>query len=141
MRRFSFLPEPSWNRARRTELIGAVAKLFMEHGPGATRTKEAAQLAAELVHAIYLSASREWLESSAPDPRIGMRRFDALLKSAERGFDPASVLQAAGCSAVGSNVSQPTKARLHPCRIEAILRRRDGKFPLWETNFAASPIS
>jgi hypothetical protein len=45
-------------------------------------------LAAELVHAIYLSASREWLEASAPDPRVGLRRFDALLTLAAKGFDP-----------------------------------------------------
>jgi hypothetical protein len=60
----------------------------MDRGPGTTRKKEAAQLAAELVHAIYLSASREWLESSAPDPRVGLRRFDALLSLAAKGFDP-----------------------------------------------------
>jgi AcrR family transcriptional regulator len=77
------------NRSRRGELIAAIAKLFMDRGPGTARKTEAAQLAAELVHAIYLSASREWLESSAPDPRVGLRRFDALLNLAAKGFDPA----------------------------------------------------
>ena len=77
-------PEARRNRARRGELVGALAKLFMEHGPNATRKEAAALVAAELVHAIYLSASREWLESSAPDPRVGLRRFDALLSLAAR---------------------------------------------------------
>ncbi len=81
-------PEAQRNRARRAELIGAIANLFMEHGPSARRKKTAAHLAAELVHAIYLSASREWLESNAPDPRVGLRRFDTLLKLAAMGFDP-----------------------------------------------------
>ena len=81
-------PEARRNRARRAELVGAVAKLFTNNGPTATRTKRAAHLAAELVHAIYLSASREWLESNAPDPRVGLRRLDALLKLAAKGFDP-----------------------------------------------------
>jgi AcrR family transcriptional regulator len=80
-------PEARRNRARRAELIGAIAKLFMDRGPGAMQKKAAAQLAAELVHAIYLSASREWLESNAPDPRLGLRRFDALLSLAAKGFD------------------------------------------------------
>lgn len=79
-------PEARRNRARRAELIDAIAKLFMDRGPSATRKKAAAQLAAELVHAIYLSASREWLESSTPDPRLGLRRFDALLSLAAKGF-------------------------------------------------------
>jgi AcrR family transcriptional regulator len=82
-------PEARRNRARRVELIDAIAKLFMDRGPVTTRKTEAAQLAAELVHGIYLSASREWLESSAPDPRVGLRRFDALLSLAAKGFDPA----------------------------------------------------
>jgi AcrR family transcriptional regulator len=81
-------PEARRNRARRAELVDAIAKLFIDHGPSATRKQEAAQTAAKLVHAIYLSASREWLESSAPDPRVGLRRLDALLKLAAKGFDP-----------------------------------------------------
>ena len=73
------------NRARRANVIAALAKL-MENGK--LKGKDA-RLAAQLVHAIYLSASREWLESPAPDPKEGLRRFDALLGLAAAGFDLA----------------------------------------------------
>jgi hypothetical protein len=45
------------------------------------------ELAANFVHAIYLSACREWLESTAPDARVGLEDFDSLLKIAMLGLE------------------------------------------------------
>ena len=61
-------PEARRNRARRAELVGVIAKLFVDHVPSAIRKQGTAQMAAELVHAIYLSASREWLEFERARP-------------------------------------------------------------------------
>ncbi len=57
-------------------------------GLAAHAGKLSPKLAAKLVHAIYLSACREWLETPAPDPRVGISRLAALLKLAAVGFDP-----------------------------------------------------
>jgi len=75
------------NRARRTEVIAALTRLLAQ---GGKRKREgSARLAAQLVHAIYLSACREWLESPSPDPKEGLKRFGALLSLAASGFDRA----------------------------------------------------
>lgn len=76
-------PEARRNRARRKELIAALAALIDPRDG----KRASARLAAELVHAIYLSACREWLESTTPDPREGLKRFDALLRLAAAGFE------------------------------------------------------
>jgi AcrR family transcriptional regulator len=78
-------PELQRNRSRRANVIAALAKLLES---GSNKKAQSARLAAQLVHAIYLSACREWLEASAPDPKEGLKRFDALLGLAAEGFDP-----------------------------------------------------
>jgi AcrR family transcriptional regulator len=77
------------NRARRSEVIASLTKIFEEAWSGQRQKSSASKLAAQLVHAIYLSASREWLESPSPDPKEGMKRFESLLTLAASGFDPA----------------------------------------------------
>jgi len=78
-------PELQRNRSRRANVIAALAKLLES---GSNKRGQGARLAAQLVHAIYLSACREWLEASAPDPKEGLKRFDALVSLAAEGFDP-----------------------------------------------------
>jgi hypothetical protein len=73
------------NRARRADVIAALAKLLEDNGK--SKRQSASQLAAQLIHAIYLSACREWLESPSPDPKDGLKRFDALLGLAAAGFE------------------------------------------------------
>jgi AcrR family transcriptional regulator len=67
------------NRARRASVIAALARLLEAN------TKEE-RVAAQLVHAIYLSACREWLEAPAPDPKEGLKRLDSLIRLAAAGF-------------------------------------------------------
>lgn len=74
------------NRARRSEIIASLTKLIENDRKP---KRQGSVLAAQLVHAIYLSASREWLESPSPDPKDGLKRFDALLNLAAAGFDRA----------------------------------------------------
>lgn len=73
------------NRARRAEVLAALTKLF--ENERRDKRYPSPKLAAQLVHAIYLSACREWLESPSPDPKDGLKRFDSLLCLAAAGFD------------------------------------------------------
>ncbi|MDF2116585.1 TetR/AcrR family transcriptional regulator [Roseiarcaceae bacterium H3SJ34-1] len=72
------------NRSRRARVIAALAKLLDANKQGCSPDRHAAQL----VHAIYLSACREWLEAPAPDPKEGLKRLDNLLRLAAAGFAP-----------------------------------------------------
>jgi AcrR family transcriptional regulator len=72
------------NRARRASVIAALTRLLEAN----MKDERSARPAAQLVHAIYLSACREWLEQPAPDPKEGLKRLDSLLRLAAAGFAP-----------------------------------------------------
>ena len=72
------------NRARRARVIAALADLLDANKRGGRPSR----LAAPLVHAIYLSACREWLEAPTPDPKEGLKRLESLLRLAATGFAP-----------------------------------------------------
>jgi AcrR family transcriptional regulator len=79
-------PEARRNRDRRKEVISDLIKIVKaEREPRSSSPP--LELAANFVHAIYLSACREWLESTAPDARAGLESLDSLLKIAMSGLD------------------------------------------------------
>jgi AcrR family transcriptional regulator len=79
-------PEARRNRDRRKEVIRDLIKIIKaEREPGSSSPSP--ELAAKFVHAIYLSACREWLESTKPDARRGLEELDSLLKVAMLGLD------------------------------------------------------
>lgn len=81
-------PEARRNRARRAELLADLQDIF-ERAAGQGRRPAPPKLLAELVHAVYLSANRQWLESSTLDPVAGLKRLDGLLRLAAGGFERA----------------------------------------------------
>jgi hypothetical protein len=81
-------PEARRNRARRAELLADLQDIF-ERAPGQGQDSAPPKLVAELVHAIYLSANRQWLESATLDPVAGLKRLDELLRLAAGGFERA----------------------------------------------------
>ncbi|MBV8538240.1 MAG: hypothetical protein JO128_21765, partial [Alphaproteobacteria bacterium] len=81
-------PEARRNRARRGEVIAELQQMFEEAPGRARRGSAAAKQCAELVHMIYLTAHRVWLESAALDAAAGLKTLDGLLRVAANGFDP-----------------------------------------------------
>jgi len=79
-------PEARRNRARRGEVISELQRLFDQAGK--VPRGAAAKQCAELVHIIYLTANRIWLESATLDPAAGLKTLDSLLRVAANGFDP-----------------------------------------------------
>jgi len=77
-------PEAQRNRARRLELITALTALIDRQK--AALDGFSAALVAELVHAIYLSTARAWLETDQPDPKDGLKRLAGLMEMAASGF-------------------------------------------------------
>lgn len=80
-------PEARRHRERRDEVVAELRKLISANTRTPGRSASNVQLTAELVHAIYLSASREWLELTDLDPKLGLRRFSELLDLAATGFN------------------------------------------------------
>jgi AcrR family transcriptional regulator len=79
-------PEARRNRERRKEVISDLMGII-EANSEPRSSSASLELSANFVHAIYLSACREWLESTAPDARVGLEDFDSLLKIAMLGLD------------------------------------------------------
>ncbi|HTY66362.1 MAG TPA: TetR/AcrR family transcriptional regulator [Alphaproteobacteria bacterium] len=79
-------PEARRNRARRGEVIAELQRMFEEAGrvPHGATAKECA----ELVHVIYLTANRIWLESATLDAGAGLKTLGQHLRLAANGFDP-----------------------------------------------------
>lgn len=77
-------PEAQRNRARRVELITVLTELVDRQKAHLNGFSSA--LAAELVHAIYLSTARAWLETDQPDPKEGLQRLARLIEMAATGF-------------------------------------------------------
>ena len=80
-------PEARRNRARRAELLAELQRIF-EQVRGRGRRVASPKLLAELVHVIYLTANRLWLESPTLDPAAGLKTLESLLRVAANGFDP-----------------------------------------------------
>ena len=79
-------PEARRHRERRDKVVAELRKLIAEHVRTSHPINSNVQLTADLIHAVYLSTSREWLEHEVLDPRKGLRRFSQLLDLAAMGF-------------------------------------------------------
>jgi len=79
-------PEARRHRARRIELVSELRTIVANDLAHCKDTDAQAQLIADLIHAIYLSASRQWLEANELDAVKGVNQFARLLDLAARGF-------------------------------------------------------
>ena len=79
-------PEARRNRARRGEVIAELERMF-EQAPRKARLAASPKQCAELVHIIYLTAHRIWLESGTLDPAAGLKTLEQHLRLAATGFD------------------------------------------------------
>lgn len=71
---------------RRGEVVVELAKIIAAHASARTARSANPHLVARLIHAIYLSANRAWLESEALNAAQGLRRFSELFDLAAAGF-------------------------------------------------------
>ena len=79
-------PEARRHRARRIDLVSELRTIVADEIARNGDASAQAQLIADLIHSIYLSASRQWLEASELDASKGLHQFAKLLDLAARGF-------------------------------------------------------
>ena len=71
---------------RRFEVRAELAKIIAAHSSSRATRSARPELIAKLIHALYLSANREWLETEELNAASGLRRFAELLDLAAAGF-------------------------------------------------------
>jgi len=88
-------PESKHQRNRRAQIVEALSDLLQEEYKSRSCDLNPG-LAADLIHSIYLSASREWLESEIINETEGVERLRKLLELAADGFAPPTSRETPG---------------------------------------------